>query len=61
MNIIRNHYDVLVKYSKPRLSSFRNDFWFMQYMNYDYGNPIDVQPSLGIHFESFHLFSIFIF
>jgi hypothetical protein len=42
MSIIRNHYDVLVKYSKPHLnSSSQNYFWFMQYMNYDNGDFIN--------------------
>jgi hypothetical protein len=62
INTIRDHYDVFVKYSKLRLSSsLQNYSWFMQYMNYDNDDPINAQPSLGIHFESFHLFSFLIF
>jgi hypothetical protein len=61
MNTIQNHYDS-VKYLKPRLSFFlRNYSWFMQYMNCDNGDLINAQPSLGMHFESFHLFSFLIF
>jgi len=34
--MIQDHYDIVVKYSKPCLnSSSQNYFWFMQYMNYD--------------------------
>ncbi len=62
MSIIWDHYDVLVKYSKPCLSYFlRNYSWFMQYMNCDNGDLVNTQPSLGMHSESFHLFSFFIF
>ncbi len=33
----------------------------MQYMNYDNGDLINAQPSLGTHAKSFHLFSFLIF
>jgi hypothetical protein len=60
MNTIWDHYDVLVKYLKPCLIYFlQNYFWFMQYMNCDNDDPINAQPSLGMHYESFHLFSFF--
>jgi hypothetical protein len=61
MSTIWNHYDVLVKYSKPHLSSSQNYSWFMQYMNCDNVDPINAQPSLGMHLKSFHLFLCFNF
>jgi hypothetical protein len=61
-NTIWNHYDVLVKYLKPHLSSYSwNYSWFVQYMNCDNGDFVTAQPSLGMHFESFHQFSFLIF
>ncbi len=42
MSIIWDHYDVLVKYSKPCLNTSSHNYsWFMQYMNYDNGNLIN--------------------
>ncbi len=61
MSTIRGHYDILVKYCRHHLSSSQNYSWFMQYMNYDNVNPINAQPSLGMHLKSFHLFLFFIF
>ncbi len=59
---IWDHYNILVKYFKPHLNySSRNYSWLVQYMNYDNGDLVNAQPSLGMHFESFHLFSFFIF
>jgi hypothetical protein len=61
-NTIWDHYDVLVKYPNLHLSScLQNYSWFMQYMNYDNGDPINGQPSLGMQSKSFHLFSFLIF
>ncbi len=59
MSTIWDHYDVLVKYLKPCLSSYSwNYSWFVQYMNCDNGNPVNAQPSLGMHSKSL---SVFIF
>jgi hypothetical protein len=36
VNIIQDHYDIIVKYSKLHLNSFSQNYsWLMQYMNYD--------------------------
>jgi hypothetical protein len=47
--MVRVHYDFMVKYFKPRLSSsLKNYSWFLQYM---YNDNVDVpnkQPSLGM-------------
>jgi hypothetical protein len=57
MSTIQDHYDVLVKYLKPCLSSYSwNYSWFMQYMNCDNGDPINAQPSLGMHSKSLFVF-----
>jgi hypothetical protein len=39
ISTIQDHYDIIVKYSKPHLNfSSQNYSWFMQYMNYDNGD-----------------------
>jgi hypothetical protein len=60
-NTFQDHYDIMVKCSKPHLSSsLRNYYWFLQYMNNDNGDDHNNQPPLGMHFKSFHFF-FFIF
>ncbi len=62
MRMVRNHYDFMLKYSKPYLSSFSwNYSWFMQYMNNDNGDLLNARPPLGMHSESFHLILVYIF
>ncbi len=40
--IVRDNYDIIIKYSKPYLSSsLQNYSWFMQYMNCENGNPLN--------------------
>ncbi len=59
---IRDHYDFMLKYSKPFLSYFLQHYsWFMQYMNSDNGDLSNVMFLLGRHFESFHFISVYIF
>ncbi len=54
---VQVHYDFMVKYSKPWLSSsLKNYYWFFQYMGSDNGDVRNILPSLGImYFESFYL------
>jgi len=62
MRIVWDHYDFMLKHSKPCLSSSsRNYSWFMQYMNSDNRALCNVRPPLGMHSESFHLISIYIY
>jgi hypothetical protein len=39
--IVQDNYDIIIKYSKPCLSSLQNYSWFMQYMNCDNDNPLN--------------------
>jgi hypothetical protein len=45
------HYEIIVKYSKPWLTSFSpNYFWFMQYMKSDDNGESDIiQLPLGVN------------
>ncbi len=60
-NIVRVHYDIMVKCSKLHLSSsLRNYYWFLQYIDNDNGDVHNNQPPLGMHSKLF-LFFFFIF
>jgi hypothetical protein len=49
-DVIGVHYEVIVKYSNPRLtSSFLNYSWFMQYMKNDNGESAFTQLPLGLN------------
>jgi hypothetical protein len=50
--MIQVHYDFMVKYSKPRLSSsLKNYYWFLQYMGNDNGDVYNILPFLGIMYS----------
>ncbi len=56
-NNVWGHYEVMVKYFKPRLnSSLKNYYWFLQYMDNDNGNLCNNQPPLKTHGPSLPLF-----
>jgi len=57
------HYDFMVKYFKPQLSSSLKDYyWFFQYMGSDNGNVCNVLPFLCIKYsESFYFIISFFF
>jgi hypothetical protein len=45
---IRVHYDRMVKYFKPCLTTFsKNYYWFVQYIDNDNGDVCSNQPSLN--------------
>jgi hypothetical protein len=59
---IQVHYDFIVKYSKPRLSSSsKNYYWFLQYMGSDNGDVRNILPSLGIMYSKSFFFILFSF
>jgi hypothetical protein len=53
---VQVHYDFMVKYSKPRLSSSsKNYYWFFQYIGSDNDDVQNIMPSLNIMYsESFY-------
>jgi hypothetical protein len=57
VNNVWGHYEVMVKYYKPRLSSsLKNYYRFLQYMDNDNGNVCNNQPPLKTHVPSLPLF-----
>jgi hypothetical protein len=60
--MVQVHYDVIVKCSKPYLNSYSELFLVhTTYVNINNGDICNNQPPLGMHFESFHLFSFYHF
>ncbi len=60
--MVQVHYDVIVKYSKPYLSSYSELFLVhATYVNNNNGDICNNQPPLGMYFESFHLFPFYHF
>jgi len=58
---IRIHYDCMVKYFKPCLSSSsKNYYWFIQYIDNDNGDVGNNHPPLGME-SNYFILQVFFF